>query len=59
MLSTLQGLSLLTIVEIIGPIVLACALAYGLTRASRRPQGPVERKSVKATAENYKQEGHR
>ena len=30
MLDTLQGLGLLTIVEIIGPIVLAAAIVYGI-----------------------------
>ena len=36
MLDTLQGLGLLTIAEIIGPIVLAAALIYGIYHSRRR-----------------------
>jgi hypothetical protein len=36
MLDTLQGLGLLTIAEIIGPIVLAIVLIYGIYHSRRR-----------------------
>jgi hypothetical protein len=36
MLDTLHGLGLLTIMEIIGPIILAAALIYGISRSRRR-----------------------
>lgn len=36
MLDTLQSLSLLTIAEIVGPILLAAALIYGIARTRRR-----------------------
>jgi hypothetical protein len=37
MLDTLQSMSLLTIVEIVGPIVLAAGLIYGIYHSRRRP----------------------
>jgi hypothetical protein len=36
MLDTTQGLSLLTLAEIIGPIILAVALIYGIYHSRRR-----------------------
>jgi len=46
MLETLQSLSLLTMMEIIGPILLAAALIYGIYHSRRRRRnGP---KSSKA-----------
>ena len=36
MLDTLQGLSLLTLAEIVGPIVLAVAIIYGIYHSRRR-----------------------
>jgi hypothetical protein len=36
MLDTLQGMSLLTIMEIVGPILLAAALIYGIYHSRRR-----------------------
>jgi len=36
MLDTLQSLSLLTIAEIVGPILLAIALIYGISHTRRR-----------------------
>ena len=40
MLDTIQGLSLLTIAEIVGPILLAAGLIYGIynSRRSRRTE---------------------
>ena len=37
MLDTVQGMSLLTIMEIVGPILLASALIYGIYHSRRRP----------------------
>jgi hypothetical protein len=36
MLETVQSLSLLTIVEIVGPILLAAGLVYGIYHSRRR-----------------------
>jgi hypothetical protein len=36
MLDTIQGITLLTIMEIVGPILLAIALIYGIVVTSRR-----------------------
>jgi hypothetical protein len=36
MLDTLQSVSLLTLMEIVGPILLAAALAYGIYQTRRR-----------------------
>jgi len=36
MLDTLQSLSLLTIAEIVGPVLLAIGLIYGISRTRRR-----------------------
>ena len=36
MLDTVQSVSLLTVAEIIGPILLAAALIYGIARTRRR-----------------------
>jgi hypothetical protein len=38
MLDTLQGISLLTLAEIVGPIVLAIGLIYGIYHSRRRGQ---------------------
>jgi hypothetical protein len=38
MLDTAPAMTILTIMEIIGPVVLAAALIYGLVVASRRPR---------------------
>jgi len=40
MLDTLQSVSLLTVAEIVGPIVLALALIYGIYHSRRRRQRP-------------------
>ena len=45
MLDTLQGLGLLTIAEIIGPIVLAAALVYGIYHSRRRRGVPTRNKA--------------
>jgi hypothetical protein len=38
MLETVQSMSLLAIMEIVGPILLAIALIYGIVQWSRRPR---------------------
>jgi hypothetical protein len=45
MLDTLQGLGLLTIAEIVGPIVLAAALIYGIYHSRRRRGLPTRGKA--------------
>jgi hypothetical protein len=44
MLDTMQGLGLLTIIEIIGPIVLAAAIVYGIYHSRRRRNVPPSEK---------------
>jgi hypothetical protein len=56
MLNTLESLSLLTLLEIVGPVVLLIALAYGVIRAGRRPGGAVERVSDEVTRAHFRQE---
>ena len=45
MLDTLQGLGLLTVVEIVGPIVLAAAIVYGIYHSRRRRSVPPNKKA--------------
>jgi hypothetical protein len=45
MLETLQSLSLLTLLEIIGPIVLAAALIYGIYHSRRRRNSQPKKKA--------------
>jgi hypothetical protein len=56
MLSTLEGVSLLTLMEIVGPVLLALALLYGSSKASRRPKGRAEQDSVRATRAYFQEE---
>ena len=56
MLETIQSVSLLTAMVILGPIALAIAFIYGLMRSSRRPKGAIEQKSKRATREHYQSE---
>jgi hypothetical protein len=44
MLDTLQGLGLLTVVEIVGPVVLAAAIVYGIYHSRRRRGVPPSKK---------------
>jgi hypothetical protein len=55
MLSTLEGVSLLTLMEIVGPVLLALALAYGISKASRRPKGRAEQDSARATRAHFRE----
>ena len=54
MLNDLHSLSLLTVVEIVGPILLALGLWYGIAR-SRRSKAS-RRESDRATRELYQKE---
>jgi hypothetical protein len=54
MLDTIQGLSLLTMAEIVGPILLALALIYGIYH-SRRRRGQ-EQAADEATKQLYRRE---
>jgi hypothetical protein len=56
MLSTLEGVSLLTLMEIVGPVLLALALAYGISKASRRLKGRAEQDGVRATCAHFREE---
>jgi hypothetical protein len=56
MLSTIQGSSLLTIMEIVGPVVLLLGQVHGALRAGRRPRRTVERVSEAVTREHYKKD---
>ena len=53
MLDTIQGMSLLTIMEIAGPILLAAGLIYGLYSRRRRGQ---QQQADTATRRLYTQE---
>ena len=52
MLDTIQAMSLLTVMEIIGPIILACALIYGIYHSRRRSRLD-EARADAATKELY------
>ena len=54
MLDTVQSLSLLTMMEIVGPIVLAIGLIYGIYHGRRRSQQP---KSTKGTVYSQDRNG--
>jgi hypothetical protein len=57
MLDTAQGLSLLTLMEIVAPILLAIALAYGIIRG--RQNRAEQLRSETATRNLYQQEDNR
>jgi hypothetical protein len=55
MLETIQALSLLTLMEIIGPILLGVGLIYGVVQSRRR--SPAEKTRTDAATRNlYRQE---
>ena len=56
MLSTIEGVSLLTIMEVVGALVLLLALMYGVIRAGQRPRGSIEGVSEAVTREHYKKD---
>jgi hypothetical protein len=53
MLETVQSMSLLAIMEIVGPVLLAIALIYGIVQWSRRPRA-AKRVSDEATRRLYR-----
>ena len=55
MLDSLQAMSLLTIMEIIGPILLFAVLIYGTMQWSRRRRGPTDAVREGATRELYRE----
>jgi len=54
-LDSLQAMSLLTIMEIIGPILLFAVLIYGTMQWSRRRRGPTDAVREGATRELYRE----
>ena len=55
MLETIQSVSLLTFMEVVGPIVLAAALAYGIFMTRRRSRATIAQTDA-ATRENYRRD---
>ena len=55
MLNSLQAMSLLTIMEIIGPILLFAVLIYGTMQWSRRRRGPTQAVREASTRELYRE----
>ena len=54
-LDSLQAMSLLTIMEIIGPILLFAVLIYGMMQWSRRRRGPTQTVREASTRELYRE----
>ena len=54
MLETVQSMSLLAIMEILGPVLLAIALIYGIVQWSRRPR-VAKKVSDEATRRLYRE----
>jgi hypothetical protein len=59
MLQTLESLSLLTIMEIVGPIVLLGALIYGTVQWRRRRSGASDAAREQATRRLYERGAER
>ena len=55
MLESLQAMSLLTIMEIVGPVLLLAVLIYGTLQWSRRKRGPTQAVREEATRELYRE----
>ena len=55
MLESLQAMSLLTIMEIVGPVLLLAVLIYGTLQWSRRKRGPIQAVREEATRELYRE----
>ena len=55
MLESLQAMSLLTIMEIVGPLLLLAVLIYGTLQWSRRRRGPTQAVREAATRELYRE----
>jgi hypothetical protein len=56
MLETVQSMSLLALMEILGPLLLAAALIYGISQWARRRRAATQAVSEEATRRLY-QEG--
>ena len=54
-LDSVQAMSLLTIMEIIGPVLLIAVLIYGTIQWSRRRRGPTEAVREGATRQLYRE----
>lgn len=54
MLDSVQAMSLLTIMEIIGPVLLIAVLIYGTIQWSRRRRGPAQAVREEATRQLYR-----
>lgn len=60
MLDTIEGISLLSIMEIVGPALLALGLIYGgMMAANRRKSGVSDQQRDDATRRVYRQEEDR
>ena len=55
MLESLQAMSLLTIMEIVGPVLLLAVLIYGTLQWSRRKRGLTQAVREEATRELYRE----
>ena len=55
MLESLQAMSLLTIMEIVGPVLLLVVLSYGTLQWSRRRRGPTQSVREASTRQLYRE----
>jgi hypothetical protein len=55
MLDSVQAISLLTIMEIIGPLLLIAVLIYGTIQCSRRRGGPTQAVRERAARQLYRE----
>ena len=55
MLESIQAVSLLTIMEIVGPVLLLAVLIYGTLQWSRRRRGPTQAVREASTRELYRE----
>ena len=55
MLESIQSMSLLTIMEIVGPVLLLAVLIYGTLQWSRRRRGPTQAVREASTRELYRE----
>ena len=55
MLEPIQAVSLLTIMEIVGPVLLLAVLIYGTLQWSRRRRGPTQAVREASTRELYRE----
>jgi hypothetical protein len=54
-LDSIQAMSLLTVMEIIGPVLLMAVLIYGTVQWSRRRRGPTQAVREGATRQLYRE----